>query len=199
MTGNVKAATKTLLETSAVVALCCVMSGAAAAKGKPQAIESVFVDIMGGLEAADAVQSHEVTVTGGKKDPVLEIVVRNFDLTFVFRPDSGLDGFDTCFGVSDEGAAGKFILDDDLVAVFEAYPEYLDKNGNLQQYQLILEGNHDYDSGVAGFPASGFVDEVTANFDTIQVSTEGRGKRRDACMGTFDLTDGFAAKATIDR
>lgn len=138
-----------------------------------------------------------MSVSGGKKNPVLEIVVRNFDLFFGFGFDN-MEGGDTCFSGSDAGGAGKFIFDDNLVAVFEVYPEYLDKNGNLQQYQLILEGTHDYTSCVSGFPASGEV-HVTADFDRVAVSTEGRGKQRQSCTGTFDSTDGFGAEATFDR
>jgi hypothetical protein len=186
------------LKTGAVIALCSVLSSAAAAKGKPQAIDDLTVDITGGLEAAAPVQSHEVSVSGGKNSRALDVVVRNFDITFEFGVNSGLDGFDTCFGVSDAGAAGVFTFDNDGVAMLEVYPDYLDKNRDPQLYQLILEGTHTYVGDVGAFPAAGLA-SFTADFDSIQVSTEGRGKRRSSCTGTFDSTDGFGATASFVR
>jgi len=104
----------------------------------------------------------------------------------------------TCFGVSDDGAAGVFTFGNDGVAMLEVYPDYLDKNRDPQLYQLILEGTHNYDDDVADFPETGFV-EFTADFDSVQVSSVGRVKSRSSCTGAFDSTDGFEATASFVR
>jgi len=195
---NVAARLESFAEAGAILTVCCAVSGTAVGKGKPQALDPVSVNIVGGLQAAEDVESHEVSVSGGKNNRVLEVVVRDFDVTFVFGRDSGMEDFDTCFDVSDAGAAGKFTFDNEGDVILDAYPEYLDKNGDPQLYQLNLDGTHDDAGDVSDFPASGSV-SVTADFGSIQVSTEGRGKHRNACTGTFHSTDGFGAEASFDR
>ena len=188
-----------LLRACAVALVCGSVAGTAAAKGKPQTIDPLQADITGGLEAASGpVESHGVSTGKHKGSPILEVVVRNFDLFFNFGFEK-MEGGEACFWDSDPGAAGKFILYSDGFAELQTYPEYFTNDGEeLQQYELILGGTHDYTGDLADFPASGPV-SVTADFDSVQVSTEGRGKRRDACTGSFDSGHGFAATATFDR
>ncbi len=112
----------------------------------------------------------------------VEIVVRGMLLSVPVA--FALDGGNICFIDGDAPAAGALTLFDGGLASFDLYAEFRTVGGDMQSYNFFLEGTHDILDLSAPNPVVG-----TVTFNTMDVDTEGRGKRPKSCRGTLILDD----------
>jgi hypothetical protein len=174
---------------------------------KPEGAEPGTVILGGDVVADDGSgipkETFNIEVRSGK-ETIVTIVVRHFWFTAEFAkyvdfyPNYTTPDGATCFEDS-VMVSGAYRLFEDGSAEFSTFPEFLTADGEeIQKYHFFLTGVHYVDPPLEeNFPVAGQVEALTIDFDSVEITTEGKGQnRRRSCTGKFD---DFTATATFSR
>ena len=149
--------------------------------GKPETLPEVTLTFIG--EDVDGTkESFEVKRSSKRGQVLVEIVVREMLLSVPAAIDE-FDSGEVCFQ-GNATAAGMLSLYSDDTADFDLFATFFTNEGELQSYNFFLEGTHNVALGADTVAGTGNVD-----FTTMDVDTEGRGKKPKSCRGTISDLD----------
>jgi hypothetical protein len=156
---------------------------------KPETLDPVTLTFTGGEVEGTAPSFGGVKRSSKRGNVLVEIVVRGMPFSVPAAIGNTTDG-DICFVDPDTlepdvaPTAGKLTLYSDGTADFDLYPEFRTDEGELQSYNFFFESHHAI--ALTGNPVLG---EVTLM--TMDIDTEGRGKKPKSCRGTVLLSDTY--------
>jgi hypothetical protein len=170
-----------------VLVLAMTFNAGQSQAGKPQALDQVNVTFEG-IDVVGSSLSFDVKRSSKRGNVLVEIVVRGMDLSVPVAMDE-LAGGDICFSFKGEGnvpdtapASGKLSLYSDGSADFDLFADFRTVDGDMQSYNFFLEGEHEVALGLN--PVVGAV-----TFGTMDVDTEGRGRKPKSCRGEITPID----------